>query len=100
MEILVLALDTYTNLAGLTNNKTNKQRKEEQSLNNISSLTQILNSESHVAYQVHIEKFLQLVETLECSNRGVIVSALATRELDRVFKAKSGQTKDICCFSA
>ena len=69
-------------------------------MNNISSLTQILNSESHVAYQVHIEKCLQLVETLECRNRGVIVRALATRELDRVLKPESGQTKDICCFSA
>jgi len=88
------------------NNKTNKHRKEEeQSLDNISSphkalILKVGKRYLHVAHQVHIGKCLQLVETLECRNRGVIVSVLATSELDRVFKPESGQAKDICCFSA
>ena len=40
----------------------------------------------HVAYQVHIGKSLQSVETLECRNRGVIVSVLTTSEVDSVFE--------------
>jgi len=54
----------------------------------------------HVAHQVHIRKCLQSVETLECRNRGVIVSVLAKCEVDRVVNPESVQTKDICCFSA
>ena len=88
------------------NNKTNKHRKEEeQRLDNISSphkalILKISKIYLHVAHQAHIGKHLQLVETLGYRNKGVIVSVLATSELDRVFKTESGQAKEICCFSA
>jgi hypothetical protein len=54
----------------------------------------------HIAHQVHIGKFLQSVETIECRNRGVIVSVLAKCEVDRVVNPESVQTKEICCLSA
>jgi len=79
------------------NNKTIKHRKEEeQSLDNISSphnalILKVGKTYLHVEHQAHIGKCLQLVESLECCNRGVIVSVLATNELDRVFKPESGK---------
>ena len=65
------------------NNKTNKQRKEEQSLvlfhlPHKSLIPKVIKRYKHVAYQVHIGKGLQSVETLEYRIRGVIVCELAT----------------------
>ena len=80
------------------NNKTNKQRKEEQSLvlfhlPHKSLILKVIRKYIHVAYQVHIGKCMQTVDTLECCNRGgVIVSELGTSEVDCVFEPQSGQT--------
>ena len=86
------------------NNKINKQRKEEQSLvlfhiPHKSLILKVINRYMHVAYHVHIGKCLQSVETLECCNRGAIVSVLTTGAVDSVFESQSGQIKDICFFS-
>ena len=79
------------------NNKTNKQRKEEQSLGvfhfpHKCLILKVIKTHIHVAYQVHIGKFMQAVETLECRNRGgVIVSEFATSEVDCGFERQTGQ---------
>ena len=70
---------------------------DEQSLGVISFSTnklilKVIKTHINVAYQVHIGKCMQAVETLECRNRGgVIVSELATSEVDCVFEPQSGQ---------
>jgi hypothetical protein len=63
------------------NNKTNKQRKEEQSLvlfhlPHKSLILKVITRYIHVAYHVHIRKCLQSVETLECHNRRVLYNGL------------------------
>ena len=83
------------------NNKTNKQRREEQSLvlfhlPHKSLILKVIKRYIHVAYHVHIGKCLQSLETLECCNRGgAIVSELTTTEVDCVFEPQFGQAKDI-----
>ena len=86
------------------NNKTNKQRKEEQSLvlfhlPHKSLILKVIKRYIHVAYHVHIGKCLQSVETLECRIRGVIVCELTTSELNFLLEPQSGETKDIYFFS-
>ena len=78
------------------NNKTNKQRKNKVwvlfHLPHKSLILKVIKKHIHVAYQVHIGKCMQTVDTLECCNiGGVIVSELATSEVDCVCEPKSGQ---------
>ena len=78
------------------NNKTNKGRKNKAwtlfHFPHKFSILKVIKTHIHVAYQVHIGKCMQAVETIECRNRGgVIVSELATSEVDCVCETKSCQ---------